>query len=141
MAQALSAWHQQQQQRTDRLIKLRDLLERGLLSRCQPVIVNGDPNHRLPNTTHLSFPGCDAEALLVALDLLGICCSSGSTCASGSLEPSPILLAMGLPPEQYRCSLRFSVSFMNTEEEMMRAVDAISKAVLQIRERNTSRRS
>jgi cysteine desulfurase len=136
MAEALCHWWQEQEQRTSCLTKLRDMLEEGLLATCQPAIVNGDRTHRLPNTTHIAFPGCDADALLVALDLMGICCSSGSTCASGSLEPSPILLAMQLPPEHYRASLRFSVSVMNTEEEIARAVDGISAAVRQVRERN-----
>src|SRR5690606_9003948 len=88
MAVALQRWHEQRQQRTATIRELRDRLEWRLLSEAAPAIVNGSLEHRLPNTLNIAFPGCPGEALLVALDLEGIACSLGSTCASGSSEPA-----------------------------------------------------
>lgn len=133
MACALGRWHRERETRTARLKSLRDRLERGILARCGPIRINGDPVHRLPNTLHVSFPGCSGDALLVALDLAGVCCSLGSACASGSAEPPPILLAMGLPPEVYGSALRLSVSIFNTPEEIDAAVEQIASVVSQLR--------
>ncbi|MCA8996250.1 MAG: cysteine desulfurase, partial [Planctomycetaceae bacterium] len=118
MTAALRAWSQTQSNRTATLIQLRDRLQCRLSDLCSPVVINGDPDHRLPNTLHMAFPGCEADALLVAFDLEGICCSLGSACASGSTEPSPILLAMGLSPEVYNSSVRLSLGIQNTLQEM-----------------------
>jgi cysteine desulfurase len=82
---------------------------------------------------NIAFPGVDGEALLVALDLAGIACSLGSTCASGSTEPAPVLLAMGRPPEVYSSSVRFSLSFENTRDEIDEAVKRISTCVNRLR--------
>ena len=90
---------------------------------------------RLPNTLSVAFPGCDGEALLVALDLEGVCCSLGSTCASGSAEPAPILLAMQSPPDVYRSTLRFSVGRDNTEDEIDEAIQRTSSIVTRLRSR------
>ncbi|SFI58544.1 cysteine desulfurase family protein [Planctomicrobium piriforme] len=135
MSVALRQWHIAQTERTQRVSALRDRLEQGLLHRCPPVFVNGDVAHRLPNTSNLSFPGCDGDALLIALDLAGVCCSLGSACASGSIEPSPVLVAMGLPEDRYRSALRLSVSMVNTEEEIDQAIDLIANAVTRLRAR------
>jgi len=104
-----------------------------LIATCAPAVVNGDEQRRLPNTLNISFPGCDADALLVALDLIGICCSHGSACSSGSSEPAPILLAMSCPREVYRSAIRFSVGVQNTTEEIDKAIQQISLAVKKLR--------
>ncbi|HWL08522.1 MAG TPA: cysteine desulfurase family protein [Planctomicrobium sp.] len=135
MSVALRLWHDQKDARTRLLSELRDRLEQGLIARCAPVFINGDMTNRLPNTTNLSFPGCEGEPLLVALDLAGVCCSLGSACASGSLEPSPVLLAMNLPKERYSSALRLSVGSTNTVEEIDQAIEIISATVTRLRER------
>ena len=134
MATALEQWERERQQRAARMRALRDRLEAGLTERCSPVVVNGSREHRLPNTLNIAFPGCDGEALLVALDLAKVCCSMGSACASGSSEPAPVLIAMQTPPEVYRASLRFSVGIDNTEEEIDEAVRRVAEVVKQQRQ-------
>ncbi len=130
---ALRRWHEQQSARTELVSSLRDRLQSRLLELCAPAVVNGCPHRRLPNTLHISFPGCDGEALLVALDLEGICCSLGSACASGSLEPSPVLLAMGLPQELYRSAVRLSLGTGNTPEEVEEGAVRIARVVGRMR--------
>jgi cysteine desulfurase len=97
---------------------LRDHLEQGVLRAIPDVVVNGVGAARVPTTTNLSFRGVDGQSLLVALDLKGIAVSTGSACSSGSLEPSHVLIAMGLPPEWLRGALRFSLGRGNTREEV-----------------------
>ena len=88
---------------------LRDRLETGILANLPGTAVNGDPTRRVPNTTNIGFDGIEAESLLIALDLEGVAVSTGSACSSGSLEPSHVLRAMGLPNARARNSLRFSL--------------------------------
>ena len=133
MAKALDIWHNERDERTAQLQQLRDRLEFGLLDRCPWAVVNGSKEHRLPNTLNIAFPGCDGDAILVALDLDGIACSLGSACASGSAEPAPVLVAMGLPPEIYKASVRFTVSLTNTLSEMDEAVERISRVINRLR--------
>ncbi len=133
MAKALDIWHNERDERTAQLQQLRDRLESGLLDRCPWTVVNGSKEHRLPNTLNIAFPGCDGDAILVALDLDGIACSLGSACASGSAEPAPALVAMGVPPEVYKASVRFTVSLANTQHEMDQAVERISRVVNRLR--------
>lgn len=133
MAKALELWHADQAARTAHLTRLRDLLETGLKQVCAPVVVNGAGAARLPNTLNIAFPGCDGEALLVSLDLDQICCSLGSACASGAVEPAPSLVAMGCAPEVYRSSVRFSVGMDNTELEILEAIQRISRVVANAR--------
>ena len=106
------------QEEQTRVIKLRDKLEAGILERVQRVTVNGDPDNRLPNTTNTSFESIEGEAILLMLNEFGICASSGSACTSGSLEPSHVLLSMGIPHEKAHGSIRWSLSRYNTEEEI-----------------------
>jgi cysteine desulfurase len=129
MACALKQWHDERERITRHVRELRDRLEQGLAERCPPVVVHGADAPRLPNTLNIAFPGCDAEALLVALDLAGICCSHGSTCASGSAEPSPVLLGMGVPTEVARASIRLSVGRQNTITEIDDAIERISSVI------------
>jgi len=133
MARALEICLDDFETRVQTLSDLRDRLQKGLEAHCDPVVINGSQEHRLPNTLNISFPGVDGEALLVALDLAGIACSLGSTCASGSAEPAPILLAMGKPPEVYSSAVRFSIGMQNTLEEMDDAVERITRVVTKIR--------
>ena len=97
---------------------LRDRLEAGILERVSGAVVNGAPDARVPNTTSISFDRVEAEALLIALDLEGIAVSTGSACSSGTLEPSHVLRAMGLPPRRVQSSIRFSVGLGNTDAEI-----------------------
>jgi cysteine desulfurase len=87
----------------------------------------------VPHTINLSFPGCLAESLLMALDLAGICCSTGSACSSGSLLPSPVLQAMGVPDDVLRSAMRFSLGPFLTEQEVDEAARRISDVVARLR--------
>lgn len=133
MARALELFHAEQEQRITRTGALRDLLEERLESLCPPVVLNGARDRRLPNTLNVAFPGVDGEALLVALDLAGIACSLGSTCASGSAEPAPVLLAMNRPREVWHSSVRFSVGIESTADEIEQAARLIGETVRRLR--------
>jgi cysteine desulfurase len=98
--------------------RLRDRLEQGLVSRVQNAMINGDTTSRLPNTTNISFEYIEGESILLMMNELKICASSGSACTSGSLEPSHVLRAMGIPFTAAHGSIRFSLSHHNTEKEM-----------------------
>lgn len=123
----------------ERLAGLRDRLERGVLERIPDAVVNApqDPSRRLWNTTNIGFPRLEAEALLLLLSERGVCASAGAACSSGSLEPSPVLLAMGVAPEVAHGSLRFSLSRETTAEEINRAIAAVVAAVEQLRKSGT----
>ncbi len=133
MVRALELCCEEMTQRTQKLVQLRDSLERGLCETCEPVVINGSREHRLPHTLNISFPGVDGEAMLVALDLEGIACSLGSTCASGSAEPAPALVAMGAAEDVYKSAVRFTVSTDNTLDEMTDAVQRIARVVSRLR--------
>ena len=134
MVRALQLCCEDMEARTAKLKSLRDRLENGLRQACEPAVVNGPAQQRLPNTLNISFPGADGEALLVAFDLEGIACSLGSTCASGSAEPAPVLVAMGRGEDVYKSAVRFSVHTELTEEEIDSAVERIARVVKQNRE-------
>ncbi len=119
--------------------ELRNRFEAQVLSALDGVEVNGAAE-RLPNTSNLLFRGCSAEALLIALDLKGMCVSTGSACSSGSIEPSPALLAMGRTREEARSSIRFSFGRYNTEEEIDALSDAVITSVRQLRNRSSQER-
>jgi cysteine desulfurase len=114
--------------------KLRDKLESSLLKACTDAIVNGDIQNRLPNTTNISFKYIEGEAILLMLNRFGICASSGSACTSGSLEPSHVLRAMGVPFTAAHGSIRFSLSRYNTEEEVDLVIDKMPAIVSRLRE-------
>ncbi len=103
---------------TGRVSALRDKLEKNLLENIPNTLLNGNREHRLPNTSSLSFEYVEGESILLMMDQLGICASSGSACTSGSLEPSHVLRAMGVPFTAAHGSIRFSLSIYNTEEEV-----------------------
>src|SRR5713101_6475241 len=117
-----------------RIAALRDKLQQGLLQRVPQSRVNGGAAPRAPNTTNLVFPGVEGEALLIALDLKGLACSTGAACSSGAVEPSHVLTAIGLPPEEARASLRFSLGRHTTSAEIDFALDVVPAAVAQLRE-------
>ena len=113
---------------------MRDRLERELLNRIPQSRVNGDISNRLPNTTNISFEFVEGEAILLLMNELGICASSGSACTSGSLQPSHVLRAMGVPFTMAHGSIRFSLSIYNTEEEIDFVIDKMPPIIARLRE-------
>ena len=113
--------------------RLRDRLETALLTRIPNSRVNGDTEQRLPNTTNISFEFVEGEAILLLLDEYGICASSGSACTSGSLQPSHVLRAMGVPFTMAHGSIRFSLSVYNTEEEIDFVIEKLPPIIERLR--------
>ena len=116
-----------------RIAALRDRLEAGILGGVAGTAVNGAVDARVPNTTNISFERVEAESLLIALDLEGIAVSTGSACSSGTLEPSHVLRAMGLPTHRTQSSLRFSLGMFSTQEEVDRVVEVLPRLVEKLR--------
>jgi cysteine desulfurase len=112
---------------------LRDRLEAGILRTVPGTLVNGALSDRVPNTTNISFDRVEAESLLIALDLEGVAVSTGSACSSGTLEPSHVLRAMGLPAHRTQNSLRFSLGMFSTEEEVDRVIEMLPRLVEKLR--------
>lgn len=112
---------------------LRDKLENSLLARLPDIYINGRRDMRLPNTTNIAFDFVEAEAVLMLLDQAGICCSSGSACTTGSLDPSHVLSAMGLTPARARGCVRFSLSHYNTEADVDKAIQIIPPIIEKLR--------
>jgi cysteine desulfurase len=117
-----------------RIRALRDKLEKGLLEKVPHAMRNGHETQRLPNTTSISFEFVEGESILLHLDKYGICASSGSACTSGSLEPSHVLRAMGVPFTAAHGSIRFSLSIYNTEEEVDYVVSKMPEIIANLRE-------
>jgi cysteine desulfurase len=115
------------------LAVLRDRLERGILNRVPGASVNGTPDFRVPNTSNICFEGIEGEAMVIALDLRGYAVSSGSACSSGAVEPSHVLLAMGLTPEDARSSVRFSLGPGNTVEQVDGLMEAVVESAAHLR--------
>ncbi len=118
----------------ERVRKLRDKLENAILKSCPDCRLNGDRKNRLPNTSNISFEFIEGEAILLMLDKFGICASSGSACTSGSLEPSHVLRAMGVPFTAAHGSIRFSLSRYNTEKEVDYTIEKLPSIVNRLRE-------
>ncbi|MBW2239729.1 MAG: cysteine desulfurase NifS [Desulfobacterales bacterium] len=114
--------------------QLRDKLENEILKRVSNTIINGDRNNRLPNTTSIAFEYVEGESILLMMDEFGICASSGSACTSGSLEPSHVLRAMGVPFTAAHGSIRFSLSKYNTEEEIDFIIEKLPPIIERLRE-------
>ncbi len=112
---------------------MRDAFENAVLAEVTGVTPNGDPQHRLPNTSHLSFDRCDAAGLLILLDEAGVACSAGSACMTGKQRPSHVQLAMGIPEARAKNSLRISFSRLNTVQEAITAAQAVKRAVEKLR--------
>ncbi len=117
-----------------RISALRDRLEQGLLAQVPHSRVNAARAPRTPNTTNITFPGIDGEALVIALDLKGLACSTGAACSSGAVEPSHVLTAIGLPPEEARASLRFSLGRHSTAADIDFALYIVPATVVQLRD-------
>ena len=120
-----------------RLRSLRTMLRDGLVAAIPHVKVNGHPAEVLPNTLNLSFPGAEGESILLSLDLEGIQVSTGSACASGSLEPSHVLLATGVGPELAHGSIRFSLGKYTTEEEVRTVIEKLPPIIARLRRMST----
>lgn len=116
-----------------RLAALRDRLEEGILERVPSSGVNAVRSPRTPNTTNIYFDGIDGEALVISLDLKGFAVSSGSACSSGAVEPSHVLLGIGLSPERARSSLRFSLGRSNNQPQVDALIDAVAESVAHLR--------
>ncbi|ERT08484.1 cysteine desulfurase NifS [Lyngbya aestuarii BL J] len=113
--------------------RLRDRLEQGILSAIPNTVVNGHSTKRLPNTTNIGFKYIEGEAILLSLNQFGICASSGSACTSGSLEPSHVLRALGLPYSVLHGSIRFSLSRYTTDAEIDRVLEVMPQVVERLR--------
>jgi cysteine desulfurase len=116
-----------------RLRRLRDRLQEGLQERIPEVEINGDQQRRLPGTLNMSFRAIGGEPLLINLDLAGISVSTGSACASGSTDPSHVLQAMGVPKDLIEGSLRFSLGWGNTDEDVDRVIEVLPDIVARLR--------
>ncbi|MCS7253582.1 MAG: cysteine desulfurase NifS [Armatimonadota bacterium] len=134
LAEAFALAHEGMEEEWEREKRLRDKLERGILERIPDVIVNGHPEKRLANTLNIVVKYVEGEAMLLSMDVEGICASSGSACTSGSLEPSHVLTAMGIPHELAHGSLRFSLGRFTTEEDIDYVLDVLPKVVERLRE-------
>lgn len=136
LAAALEKWHKESIFRAERWVQLRDQLESGLVAALgsKRVVRNGPGNsdQRLPQTINLGFPGIDGDVLLMQLDMAGVAASLGAACASGSARPSPTLMAMRVPDDRLRSSVRFSFGANTTEVEIDEAIRRITFAVQRI---------
>jgi cysteine desulfurase len=137
MGAAAEALRQRSQEHAA-LYLMRDIFESALLAGLPGVSVNGDPVHRLPNTSHLSFVGCEAVDLIQLLDQAGLECSAGSSCMAGKIRPSHVQLAMGMDDARGRGSLRFSFSIINTPDDARRGAEIVKQAVTRLRQARLS---
>lgn len=133
MARALSTTLAEVEETIPRLRGLTEMLTTGITERIPGVHRNGSAESSLPNVLNLSFEGADGESLLLGLDVEGIAVSTGSACTSGSVEPSHVLLAMGVPPHLAQCSLRFSLGRDNTEADIAYVLEVLPGVVERIR--------
>src|SRR5271163_2616992 len=118
----------------NKMSALRDRLQQGILAQVEEAGVNGDVAPRVPNTTSIYFDHIDGEAMVIALDLKGLAVSTGAACSSGAIEPSHVLIAMGLPSDRARASLRFSLGKQNTGEEIDIALALVPEMVARLQE-------
>jgi cysteine desulfurase len=133
LARALELAQQEDQARRQHVLRLRSLFFEALRASASPLVLNGPAEGGIPHTLNLSFPGCRADSLLMNLDLAGVACSTGSACSSGSLLPSPVLQAMGVPEQLLHSAMRFSLSSLLTEAEVKEAARRIAAVVNRLR--------
>jgi len=133
LGKAVELAGQEMGKEANRLADLRDRLIRGLMERIDHIRLNGHPEKRLPNNVNVSIDFVEGESMLLNLDLEGICGSTGSACSSASLEPSHVLLALGLSPEQAHGSLRFTLGRENTEADTERVLEVLPGIVAKLR--------
>jgi cysteine desulfurase len=134
LATALELARKEGPARTEHILHLRRRFLDHLRTRASPVVLNGPEEGGIPHTLNVSFPGCRADSLLMNLDLAGVACSTGSACSSGSLLPSPVLRAMRVPEQVLHSAMRFSLSFLLTEEEVDEAARRIARVVARLRQ-------
>ncbi|MFC2048387.1 cysteine desulfurase NifS [Chloroflexota bacterium] len=130
---AVELAQQEMDEEAGREARLRDQLIKGLLEQINHARLNGHPQKRLPNNVNMSFEFVEGESILLNLDLEGICVSTGSACSSSSTEPSYVLLAMGLPPEQAHSSLRLTLGKWTTEEDINRVLEVLPRIIAKLR--------
>jgi cysteine desulfurase len=133
LAAALVATHEQREEEIARIASLRDRLEHGLRAAVPDLVVNGDPSRRVAGILHVGFPGVEAETLLVALDHEGIEAASGSACSSGAIDPSHVLIAMGMDSTAARASVRFSLGYASVAADIDAALPVVPNAVARLR--------
>jgi cysteine desulfurase len=133
LAVALDIAQREGESRRQQVLALRRRFLEHLRRGAEPVVLNGAERGGVPHTLNLSFPGCRAEALLINLDLAGVCCATGSACSSGSLLPSPVLQAMGVPDALLHSAMRFSLSPLLTEAEVDEAARRVVEVVRRLR--------
>ncbi len=134
LGQAAELAHRRMEDEQTRVRAMRDRLERELLARCPDARVNGDVENRLPNTSNISFEYIEGESILLMLNEHRICASSGSACATGSLEPSHVLRAMGIPYTAAHGSVRFSLSVYNTDRDVDKVIEVLPPIIRRLRE-------
>jgi len=117
-----------------KMASMRDRLQRGILAQVEEAGVNGDAAARVPNTTNIRFDHVEGESLVIALDLRGLAVSTGAACSSGAIEPSHVLIAMGLRAEQARASIRFSLGKQTREEDINFGLSVVLETVRRLRE-------
>jgi cysteine desulfurase len=139
MAAALEWCERNRERHHTRVLALRRRFLDGLRAGAAPIVLNGPAEDGIPHTINVSFPGCAADVLLMKLDLAGVACSTGSACSSGSLLPSPVLRAMGLPAELLRSAMRFSLSSLLGETEVDEAINRICLCVNELRRASPDR--
>jgi cysteine desulfurase len=132
LATALECWQREADARHEHVVRLRTRFLDRLRATAEPVVLNGPAAGGIPHTINVSFPGCQADALLMNLDLAGVACATGSACSSGSLLPSPVLQAMGVPEAVLRSAMRFSLSALSTEAEIDEAAARIAAVVARL---------
>jgi cysteine desulfurase len=131
--EAVQLAEQEMYHEAERLTSLRDRLIAGILKRIESARLNGHAIKRLPNNVNITIDYVEGESVCLNLDLEGICASTGSACSSSSLEPSYVLLAMGLLPEQAHCSVRFTLGKWTSEEDILRVLEVLPKVVSKLR--------
>jgi cysteine desulfurase len=117
-----------------KMAAMRDRLQQGILAHVEDARVNGGDAPRVPNTTNIQFDHIDGEAMVIALDLKGLAVSTGAACSSGAIEPSHVLLAMGLRPNQARASIRFSLGKQTVAEDVDLALALVPEVAARLRE-------
>ncbi len=134
IATALKLAYEEFESNNSHVKRLRDKLIRGILERIPNTYLTGHPTNRLPNNASFIFKNAEGESILLGLDLKGVCASSGSACTSGSLEPSHVLLAMGIPPEDAHGSIRLTLGRENTDEDVDYVLEVLPPIVQRLRE-------
>jgi cysteine desulfurase len=134
MARALELACEEMDEESERLHGLRDRLQEGLMERVEDNLLNGHPVQRLPHLLNMSFENVEGESMLLSLDAVGIAASTGSACTSGTLEPSHVLTAMGIPPEIAHSSLRFSLGRDNTAEDIEYVLEKLPPIIERLRQ-------